>query len=67
MSFKFGGVDLPMQSIEWDDLQTFDPYTDYKIDTRSRGRYLSWYFTGDNANTYSLSGFDLDIAAVSRR
>jgi len=67
LSFKFGGVDMPSQSVEWDTLQTFDPYTDYKVDTRSRGRYLSWYFEGENANTYSLSGFDLDIAAVSRR
>ena len=67
MSFKFGGVDMPSQSIEWDALQTFDPYTDYKVDTRSRGRYLSWYFTGENRNTYSLSGFDLELAAVSRR
>jgi hypothetical protein len=67
MSFKFGGVDMPSQSLEWDALQTFDPYTDYKVDTRSRGRYLAWYFTAENSNTYSFSGFDLDLAAVSRR
>lgn len=66
-SFKFGGVDNPQQSVEWDDLQTFEPTTDYKIDTRSRGRYLSWYFEGANNNTYTLSGFDLDFVALSRR
>lgn len=66
-SFKFGGVDMPSQAIEWDDLQTFEPTTEYKLDTRSRGRYLAWYFEGTNANTYSLSGFDLDFVATSRR
>lgn len=66
-SFKFGGVDNPQQDIEWDTLQTFEPTTDYKIDTRSRGRYLSWYFEGANNNSYSLSGFDLDIVSLSRR
>jgi hypothetical protein len=66
-SFKFGGVDMPSQELEWDTLQTFEPTTDYKIDTRSRGRYLAWYFEGANNNTYSLSGFDLDFVATSRR
>jgi hypothetical protein len=66
-NFKFGGVDNPQQDIEWDTIQSFEPTTDYKIDTRSRGRYLSWYFEGDNNNSYSLSGFDLDIVSVSRR
>ena len=66
-SFKFGGVDMPQQSIEWDSLQSFEATTDYKIDTRSRGRYLSWYFEGANNNSYSLSGFDLDCVSLSRR
>ena len=66
-SFKFGGVDMPSQNLEWDTLQTFEPTTEYKLDTRSRGRYLAWYFEGANNNTYSLSGFDLDFVAVSRR
>lgn len=67
LSFKFGGCDFPMQDIEWEALQTFDPFTDYKVDTRARGRYLSWYFEGQNTNDYSLSGFDLDMQAVGRR
>lgn len=67
MSFKFGGSDMPSQSVEYEALQTFDPYTDDRVDTRARGRYLSWYFTAENTNTYSLSGFDLDIVSVSRR
>lgn len=66
-SFKFGGVDNPQQDVEWDTLQTFEPTSDYKIDTRSRGRYLCWYFQGANNNTYTLSGFDLDVVSVSRR
>lgn len=66
-SFKFGGVDMPAQDLEWDELQTFEPTTEYKIDTRARGRYLAWYFEGANTNTYSLSGFDLDFVATSRR
>ena len=67
LSFKFGGVDMPQQDIEWDTLQSFEPTTDYKIDTRSRGRYLAWYFEGVNNNSYSLSGFDLDCVSLSRR
>ena len=66
-SFKFGGVDMPAQELEWDTLQTFEPTTEYKLDTRSRGRYLAWYFEGANNNTYSLSGFDLDFVSASRR
>lgn len=66
-SFKFGGVDMPSQELEWDTLQTFEPTTEYKIDTRARGRYLAWHFEGANNNTYSLSGFDLDFVATSRR
>jgi hypothetical protein len=66
-SFKFGGVDMPAQDLEWDTLQTFEPTTEYKLDTRSRGRYLAWYFEGANNNTYSLSGFDLDFVSASRR
>ena len=66
-SFKFGGVDNPQQSVEWDTLQSFEPTTDYKIDTRSRGRYLCWYFQGANNNSYTLSGFDLDFVSTSRR
>jgi len=67
LSFKFGGVDMPQQAIEWDSLQSFEATTDYKIDTRSRGRYLSWYFEGANNNSYTLSGFDLDCVSLSRR
>lgn len=66
-AFNFGGNDMPSDSLEWEGLQTFDPTTDYKCDTRARGRYLSWYFEGGNVNTYSLSGFDLDLVSVSRR
>jgi hypothetical protein len=67
VSFKFGGCDFPMQDIEWDALQEYDPFTEYKVDTRARGRYLAWYVEGHNSNDYSLSGFDLDMQAVSRR
>ena len=67
LSFMFGGVDTPSQELEWDTLQTFEPTTEYKLDTRSRGRYLAWHFEGANNNSYSLSGFDLDFVAVSRR
>lgn len=67
MSFKFGGQDNPQQELEWEDLQSFDAVSDYKIDTRARGRYLAWYAEGENRNGYSLSGFDLDMISVSRR
>lgn len=67
INFKFGGSDNPQQEIDWDALQSFEATTDYKIDTRARGRYLSWYFEGDNRNSYTLSGFDLDVASPSRR
>lgn len=66
-SFKFGGVDMPQQTVEWDSLQSFEATTDYKVDTRARGRYLAWYMQGTNVNSYSMSGFDLDIASLSRR
>lgn len=67
MSFKFGGMDMPQDALEWEDLQSFDATTDYKLDTRARGRYLAWYMEGMNTNGYSLSGFDLDVVSVSRR
>ena len=67
LSFKFGGTDTPQQELEWDTLQTFEATTEYKVDTRSRGRFLAWRFEGANNNSYSLSGFDLDMVSVSRR
>lgn len=54
-------------NIVWDTAQTFDPATDYKVDTRHGGRFLAIEFGVEDAGDFQLSGYDFDVLATSHR
>lgn len=67
MTFEFGSTDYPHEDVVFETAQTFDPRTQYKVDTKQSGRYLSWRvgYTGDT--NFKLNGFDMDVVATGRR
>lgn len=67
--FTFGSAPLAPDVPNYGDKQTIDISTDYKLDTRQGGRYLSYKMTLDNGDNkdFALSGFDLDVVVTGRR
>jgi hypothetical protein len=51
----------------WDAGQSFDPRTQYKLDTRVAGRYISLKFVMLSADYFTLSAYDLDLTITGRR
>lgn len=45
----------------------YNPYTDYRVDTLTGGRILSWSFRSTGQRDFELSAFDLDVVVTSRR
>ena len=67
--FEFGASDLPNTAPSYSASTTFNMATDYKIDSRAAGRYLSYKITlqpGD-LKDYAFSGFDLDVTTTGQR
>lgn len=46
---------------------TFDPRTQYKLDSRISGRFLSTRFTMPTPNDFELEGYDIDTVITGRR
>lgn len=67
VQFQFGASDLHGKAPTWDPPITFDPDTDYMMDTRVSGRYLAFRVTVPTTNDFSLSGFDADIKSNGNR
>ena len=68
INFSFGASDIPNQLPAYTHNAIFDVATQYKIDSRAAGRYLSYKITLD-ANDYkdiSFSGFDIDVSVTGR-
>ena len=66
--FEFGASDIPNQNPNYSASATFDISTDYKIDSRAAGRYLSYKMTvaaGDYKD-FQFSGFDLDVTTTGK-
>lgn len=66
-TFQIGAADLPGGAITYSTTYTFDPKTDYKIDTKVAGRYLAYKITTNYMENFRISGFDTDIIATSKR
>ena len=60
-SFTFGSADLIGNDPVYQASITFDGATDYKIDTRASGRYLSYKMTVPDNKDFSFLGFDVDV------
>jgi hypothetical protein len=68
VSFEFGASDIPNQNPNYTASASFDISTDYKIDSRAAGRYLSYKMTvsaGDYKD-FQFSGFDLDVTTTGK-
>lgn len=67
VEFRFGANDIHGQSPIWDPPITFDPLTEYRVDTRMSGRYLAMRITVPTANDFALTGIDAEIKANGNR
>lgn len=67
MMFEFGSADYPNADVVWESPSTFDPRSNYKVDTKQAGRYLSWRVSYAGSTNFKLHGFDLDVVATGRR
>ena len=66
-TFVFGAADLIGDATKYGAPIVFDGTTDYKIDTREAGRYLSYKMTVDDNKDFNFLGFDLDVITTGRR
>lgn len=67
LQIQVGASETPSGNVKWGVKQTFNPYTDYKIDVRNSGRYLALRFFVDEPADFEVSGFDADIGPAGRR
>tara|TARA_B110001452_G_C15211351_1_gene420151 strand:+ start:102 stop:1352 length:1251 start_codon:yes stop_codon:yes gene_type:complete len=65
--FTFGSTDLMGSNTDYSASTSFDGATDYKIDTRESGRYLSYKMTVTDDKDFDFLGFDLDVLTTGRR
>ena len=65
--FEFGAGDLATEVTNYNPGIIFNMATDYKVDTRMSGRYLSYKVGTSKPKDFSLSGFDVDLQIVGRR
>lgn len=67
ITFTFGASDIPNSLPTYGSSTTFNTGTDYKIDSRSSGRYLSYKILISDNKDFEISGFDIDISATGAR
>jgi hypothetical protein len=67
VTFTFGATDLISQAPAYGSDITFNMETDYKIDTRNAGRYVSYKMTYTDEKDFQLTGFDMDVTVTGRR
>ena len=65
--FAFGSAVNLVQLPSYDATQTFDLSSDFKIDTRIGGRFLSYKMNASGIKPFRFSGMDLDVVATGRR
>lgn len=67
IQFEFGASDLATEVPKYQTPIIFNMSTEYKLDTRMSGRYLSYKVSTQAPKDFSLSGFDIDLQLVGRR
>lgn len=67
MTVKIGSSDLPNATPSYSTTSSFSAETDYKVDSRASGRYLSYSFEVPALKNFEISGFDADIISTSKR
>jgi len=68
LTVEFGASDLPNNTPTYSTTTTFDIASDYKVDSRAAGRYLSYKFSKSPSDyaDFEISGFDLDVTTTGR-
>jgi len=68
LTIEFGASDIPSGTPTYSTSATYDIATDYKVDSRASGRYLSYKFSkpDDDYADFEISGFDLDVTLTGR-
>ena len=66
VNFEFGASDFPNNQPNYTTSATFNTNTDYKLDSRAAGRYLSYKLTldDDDYKDFAFSGFDVDVTTT---
>lgn len=67
LTFTFGASTLPDASPTLGTPMTFDGDTDYKLDYRDAGRYLSMLVSYDDYKSFQLGGLDIDVVITGSR
>ena len=69
ITFQFGASDIPNKTPTYDTVTTFDISTDYKLDTRAAGRYLSYKVTVNSTDykDFAFSGMDVDVTVTGSK
>lgn len=65
--FTFGAANTPNGTPNYGASVTFDALTDYKLDTRISGRYLSYKLATDTLKDFAFSGMDVELVVTGRR
>lgn len=66
-NFTFGSSTLSTSVPNYVSPNTFDALSDYKVDTRISGRYLSYKLTSDSLKDFAFSGMDVEVLVTGRR
>lgn len=64
---SMGASNLSQEVPTYETTVTLDMTTDYKVDSRSSGRYLSYKVETSSTKDFIVSGFDFDVVATGRR
>jgi len=67
LSLTFGASDTPNDTPTYEATNIFDMTSDYKIDSRASGRYLSYKIAVADNKDFEISGFDIEIEATGSR
>lgn len=66
-TWEVGSADLPNNPVIYRSTASFNPSTDYKIDTKVSGRYLAYKVTSTSLEDFRISGFDAEVVSTSKR
>jgi len=66
-TFSFGATDIPNAPQNYSVSVTYNSATEYKVDTRMSGRYLSYSVSPTTLKDFSFSGFDVELIVTGKR
>ena len=65
--FTFGAADLPHAAPNYGSMVGFDALSQYKVDARMSGRYLSYKMSTSADKDFNFTGMDVEVAVTGRR